>query len=88
MNARRDDSSSIVYEMLLYLVMRELSGESNSYDANAISQWKKISLTVILANYSPCDVYNDDETGLFWQLLPARLIAQRLIAPWLIAQLG
>ena len=33
-------------------------------------QWKNTELKQILEKYEPSDIYNADETGLFWQMLP------------------
>ncbi|XP_042911244.1 tigger transposable element-derived protein 6 [Parasteatoda tepidariorum] len=51
------------------LVYRSLSGESSSVDAATIEEWKK-NLPNLTKGYKPKDVFNADETGLFFNLLP------------------
>ena len=48
-----------------------ISGEAASVNSETIEDWTS-RLPVILANYDPDDVYNCDETGLFFKLLPDR----------------
>ena len=50
---------------------RVISGEAASVDVNTIEDWKK-RLPMIIEEYKPCDIYNCDETGLFWKLMPDR----------------
>jgi hypothetical protein len=35
------------------------------------------SLLSLLEGYEPCDVYNTDETGLFFNMLPERTLAYK-----------
>lgn len=51
------------------LVYRSLSGESSSVDETTIEEWKK-DLPNLTKGYKPKDVFNADETGLFFNLLP------------------
>ena len=51
------------------LVYRSLSGESSSVDEATIEEWKK-NLPNLTKGYKPKDVFNADETGLFFNLLP------------------
>uniref|UniRef100_H3AAT4 HTH CENPB-type domain-containing protein n=1 Tax=Latimeria chalumnae TaxID=7897 RepID=H3AAT4_LATCH len=44
-------------------------------EANSAPQLLINELVAILAQYEPWDIYNADETGLFWQLLPNRTLA-------------
>lgn len=46
------------------------AGESGGVDTEVVEEWKSGKLREILKNYEPKDIYNADETGLFWLLLP------------------
>lgn len=50
---------------------RVISGEAAAVDDITIDDWK-LRLPVILEHYNPADVYNCDETGLFFKMLPDR----------------
>ena len=49
---------------------RVLSGESASVDKDMCDYWKQNILLPVLQRYQPADIFNADETGLFWRLLP------------------
>jgi hypothetical protein len=40
-----------------------------------LQEWKDIKLRQILDAFSPRDIYNADETGLFWKALPDHILA-------------
>ncbi|XP_072165265.1 tigger transposable element-derived protein 4-like [Diadema setosum] len=46
------------------------AGEAAGVDEELVQGWKDGKLTDILRRYDPKDIYNADETGLFWQMLP------------------
>ena len=46
------------------------AGESGGVDVEIVREWKDGKLQSILSTYQPNDIYNADETGLFWLLLP------------------
>ena len=46
------------------------AGESAGVDVEIVRIWKEEQLQDILSRCNPKDVYNADETGLFWKLLP------------------
>ncbi len=50
---------------------RVISGEGASVDQNIIDDWKQ-RLSLIIKDFNPCDIYNCDETGLFFKLMPDR----------------
>ena len=52
-------------------MFRALCGESASVDPITVEEWKK-RLPMLLDSYSMDNVYNADETGLFFKLLPER----------------
>ena len=53
------------------IVFRALCGESASVDSTTVEEWKN-RLPTLLHSYSMDNVYNADETGLFFRLLPER----------------
>ena len=50
---------------------RILCGEAATVDCTTVDEWKK-RLPSIIDNYDPNDVYNADESGLFFKALPTR----------------
>lgn len=56
-------------------------GEASSADINnpqAISQMEE--LRALCATYDPCNIFNMDETGLFWKLTPNRTLATQAVS--------
>ncbi|XP_042229542.1 tigger transposable element-derived protein 1-like isoform X1 [Homarus americanus] len=50
-----------------------LSGEAGSADAEAAEDMKKVLKDIVEENgYSPCQVWNCDETGLYWKRMPKK----------------
>lgn len=56
------------------IIGKVLCGESASADNDGAATWMSASLSGILKDYAPADVYNADETGLFYEMLPARTL--------------
>lgn len=52
------------------IAYRAISGESAFVDRGACDEWKQQTLIPILQQYKAEDVFNADETGLYWRLLP------------------
>jgi hypothetical protein len=46
-----------------------INGESGSVSEEAVVEWSQ-KLQNIIKDYNPKDIYNADETGLFWRLMP------------------
>jgi hypothetical protein len=59
------------------LVLRTISGESQSVNPTEAEIWKTEHLPHLLEGYRPCDVFSADESGLFYTLLPNRTYAFR-----------
>lgn len=53
------------------IVFRALCGESASVDSTTVEEWRR-RLPTLIDSYAMDDVYNADETGLFFKLLPDR----------------
>ncbi|XP_055617640.1 tigger transposable element-derived protein 4-like [Toxorhynchites rutilus septentrionalis] len=52
------------------LSFKTASGESAAVDVGAAEQFKSDALPLLIADYSPQDIFNMDETGLFFKCLP------------------
>ena len=52
------------------LIYKTICGESASVTPEMTSKWRNNVLPALLERYSPEDVYNADETGLFYRCLP------------------
>lgn len=57
------------------MTFRKVCGEAAAADNEAAEAWKKNRLKKILSDYKPEDIYNADETGLFYKLLPNYTLA-------------
>nr|XP_042904651.1 tigger transposable element-derived protein 6 [Parasteatoda tepidariorum] len=57
------------------ITFQEVHGEKKSAPINEANEWKQEKMTDILQKYKPENVYNADEAGLFFQLLPDRTLA-------------
>lgn len=56
------------------IVGKVLSGESADADGEAASAWMSDNAASILDQYGPSDIYNADESGLFYEMLPSRTL--------------
>jgi len=52
------------------IVFKSMQGEAAAVDLESVEKWRQDILTQLLTEYSPVNVFNVDETGLFWRLLP------------------
>lgn len=57
------------------IVGRAVSGESLSVDREAAVAWIEKNIGQLLEKYSPRDLFNADETALFYQMLPQKTLA-------------
>ncbi|XP_071497487.1 tigger transposable element-derived protein 4-like [Diadema antillarum] len=48
------------------------AGEAGGVDDEVVQSWKEGKLSDILHRYEAKDIYNCDETGLFWKMLPEK----------------
>ena len=58
------------------LVFKKLAGENAEVSVESIDAWLE-SLPSLLGGCEPRDVYNADETGLFFNVLPDRTLAYK-----------
>lgn len=54
---------------------RTEQGEAAAVDQEVVQDWQQTVLKEALAKYSADDVFNADETGLFWRLMPNKTLA-------------
>jgi hypothetical protein len=59
------------------LVLKAISGESQSVNPTEAQVWKTEHLPHLHEGYRPCDVFNTNECGLFYNLLPNRTYSFR-----------
>jgi Tc5 transposase DNA-binding domain len=52
------------------IVFKTLQGESAAVDVQALSEWQRSVLKTHLERYDPENVFNADESGLFFKALP------------------
>lgn len=60
------------------IVFRAICGEGSSTDQEVVDSWTA-QLPTILANYKPEDVYNIDETGLFFKQILGNQMSKKAI---------
>lgn len=58
--------------------LHQLHGEAGSVDVSTLEDQRK-SLRELLREYSPSDVFNMDETGLFFRMQPSQTLATRAL---------
>lgn len=54
------------------IVCKRLHGEAGSVDASVVDSWLRSRLPLLLQEFSPEDIFNCDEAGLFYKCLPDR----------------
>ncbi|XP_072141031.1 tigger transposable element-derived protein 6-like [Dermacentor andersoni] len=54
------------------IVYKNVVGEAASLDTEAKQQWLQTKLPSVLERYAEKDIYNCDETALFFQMLPSK----------------
>ena len=59
------------------LRFRAISGEKGEVSNDTTSNWLKDVLPKLIEGYQPTDIYNTDETGLFYQLIPNKTLARK-----------
>lgn len=56
---------------------KTVQGEAEAVNMSSLKEWQCRIVRPLLEQFSPNDVFNLDETGLFWQLLPNKTMAFR-----------
>jgi hypothetical protein len=57
------------------IIFKSVQGEAAQIDHDSLNDWQQKVLRSELARFSPNDVYNVDETGLFFHLLPDKTLS-------------
>ena len=57
------------------IAFRRMCGESFSETPEMTSDWLSQTLPSLLAEYKPNNIFNADETGLFWKYLPDKTMS-------------
>ena len=58
------------------IASHQVCGEAAAVSGESMDPWLSF-LPEILTKYRPCNIYNADETGLYWRLLPDRTLAEK-----------
>nr|XP_037280081.1 tigger transposable element-derived protein 6-like [Rhipicephalus microplus] len=59
------------------IVNKAVTGESKAADLDSVQKWLEENWRDIAARYRAQDIFNADETALFWQMLPNKTLACR-----------
>ena len=57
------------------VICKVVSGEAAAVDSEVTSTWLRTTLPTLLSRYSANDIYNADETGIFFEMLPNKTLA-------------
>ena len=60
--------------MTLFFV-KYIAGEEGSVSEEMLRDWTSRQLPDLLGKFSPDDIFNADETGLFWKCLPDKSLS-------------
>ncbi|CAI6369824.1 unnamed protein product, partial [Macrosiphum euphorbiae] len=58
------------------IVWKQVSGEANDVNQETVVEWKQ-KISRLIAGYESKDVYNADETGLFFRGIPTKSLVQK-----------
>lgn len=65
------------------LSFKVISGEMNSVSDETVQRWTQEQLPKLLEGWQPRDVFNCDESGLFYKMLPNKTLAKKgALLPW------
>lgn len=56
------------------VVHKVMCGEKRSVDPDSVAKWKSETLPELIKGYSPSNIFNADETGLFYNLQPDKTL--------------
>lgn len=57
------------------ILFKKVSGESGAVEQTIVSDYRATKLQALLKEYAPSDIFNCDETGLFFKMLPDRTLS-------------
>ncbi|XP_042148772.1 tigger transposable element-derived protein 6-like [Ixodes scapularis] len=58
------------------IVGKVVAGESRAVDNESVKKWIAENWPAITEQYRPCDIYNTDETALFWKRVVEQLLTK------------
>ena len=61
--------------------MKKIHGETHIYNFDSVEEWRNSILPGILGKFSLNDIFNCDETGLFFKKLPLRTYEKKKGSP-------
>ena len=61
--------------------MKKIHGETHIYNFDSVVEWRNSILPSILGKFSLNDIFNCDETGLFFKKLPSRTYEKKEASP-------
>ena len=61
--------------------MKKIHGETHIYNFDSVVEWRNSILPSILGKFSLNDIFNCDETGLFFKKLPLRTYEKKKASP-------
>ena len=56
------------------LCHKSISGKEGDMNTASVDQWRKEALPILLNGYTDNQIYNGDETGLYYQCLPNKTL--------------
>ena len=59
------------------LAFKTVCGEAASVDEGVVEDWIREKLPRIIANYEPRNIFNADESALFFRMLPSKTLAEK-----------
>ena len=59
------------------IVFRVIRGEAKAVNPEMVDAWQSTLLPQLLEEFSPEDIYNTDETGLFYQMQPDKSLTHK-----------
>ncbi len=63
------------FKLRYNVAFKTLSGESASVPEESVSKWMAEELPLLLEEYDEDDIFNLDESGLFYKLIPNKTLA-------------
>ena len=57
------------------IVFRKIAGEEGSVSEEMLHDWTSRQLPDFLEKFSPDDIFNANETGIFWKCLPDKSLS-------------
>ena len=59
------------------LIFKTIVGQKGEINSKRTSNWSQDVFPTLVEGYKPEDIYNADETGFFYQLLPSKTLASK-----------